>query len=254
MHIRNLSQKFDIAYVVKDQWHLPVHKHTHYEIQYIIRGSGRHMINEQSYNYEKGDLFIVPPQDNHFFIFEERTAICVIKFHEDFFESLLHDADFRQLLSGFSAPGRKVMLSSECRNHIAQLMELIMSERKKESVRQGIIMKNALGLILALISEEEQGFSVNLKEGKIQAVFNYIHQHITEKPLLSIENIARQFNISKTYFNQYFTRATGSPYKKYVQLYALNLVAHRLMLQDKTISQLAGEFGYSDESNLGKVM
>src|SRR5476651_2278776 len=111
MHIRNLTQKLEIAYVIKDEWHLPVHKHTHYELQYIIRGKGQHVINDQAYNYQKGNLFILPPQDSHFFIFQEKTVICVIKFHEGFFEEFLQDADFKQLLTRFSSPHRKIILS-----------------------------------------------------------------------------------------------------------------------------------------------
>jgi AraC-like DNA-binding protein len=253
MHIRNLTRKLDIAYVIKDKWHLPVHKHTHYELQYIIRGKGQHIINGHSYNYERGDLFILPPQDNHFFIFRERSAICIIKFNEGLFENFSQDAEFKQLLSNFSSPWRKMKLSAECRKNAGQLMELIIKEHKKASVHQNIIIKSALGLILALMSEDAGITLPKNKNEKIQVILSYIDLHITERELLSTQKIAEKFNINKTYFNQYFTKATGCSYKKYVQEYALNLIAQRLVYQDKTLSQLADEFGYTDESHLSNV-
>jgi len=253
MHIRNLTQKFDIAYVIKNEWHLPVHKHTHYELQYIMRGTGQHIINEQSYDYEKGDLFILAPQDTHFFTFQEKCAICIIKFHEGFFQDLLLDADFKQVFTQLSSPHRKMILSANSRQQVVLLMDLIIAEQRKNTAYQNIVIKNALALVLSLVAKEADQNLVKPKDEKIQAILNYIDQHITLKHTLSLQNIADTFHISKTYFNQYFTKATGSSYKKYVQEYALKLIAHQLVYHDKTLSQLADEFGYTDESHLSNA-
>lgn len=253
MHIRNLAQKFEISYVIKDKWHLPVHKHTHYELQFIIRGKGQHNINDQMHNYQKGDLFILPPHDNHFFIFNERTAICVVKFHEGFFEELLNDADFKLLLNRFSSPNRRVRPLGSNREHIESLMELIIAEHRKPAEYQNFIIKSALALVLALMSKGAEINQAKIKEDKSQQVLNFIDLHIKEKHLLSIERIADHFNISRAYFNQYFRKATGSSYKKYIQQYALNIIAHQWMHRGKTLSELAFEYGYSDESHLSNA-
>jgi len=253
MQIRNLTKKFSVDYVIKDKWHLPIHKHTHYELQYIIRGKGQHIINGNSFNYERGDIFIVPPQDNHFFIFQERSAICIVKFNEGYFENFLQDKDFKLLLSSLSSPRKKMLLSSDCRKNIGELIRLIMTTHKKKSIYQDIIIKNTLGLILALMSEDATLMLTKPKDEKIQSILGYIDEHITEKHLLSTQNIADMFAINKTYFNHYFKKATGSTYKKYVQEYAINTIAQLLIYQDKTLSQLAFEFGYSDESHLSRA-
>jgi AraC family L-rhamnose operon regulatory protein RhaS len=80
-----------------------------------------------------------------------------------------------------------------------------------------------------------------------------LDSHISQRHLLTTEKIADAFFISKGYFNQYFHRATGSPYKKYVTEYSLNLIAQQLVNSDKTLSGLAAEFGYSDESHLSNA-
>ncbi len=250
MHIRNLTQKLEIAFVIKDEWHLPVHKHTHYELQYIMRGRGQHVINDQTYNYTKGDLFILPPQDSHFFIFQEKTVICVVKFHERLFDLFLQDTDFRHLLNRFSSPQRKIILSGNNRQQVIGLMDMLIAERRKKTNYQDIIIKNILSLVIILMANYMDENITNSHDSRIQEILTYIDQHITERELLATENIAANFNISKTYFNQYFNKATGSSYKKYVQEYALKLIAHQLVHRQKTLSQLAYEFGYSDESHL----
>ncbi|WP_321331637.1 AraC family transcriptional regulator [uncultured Bacteroides sp.] len=253
MHIRTLTKKIEIDHIFEDQWYYPIHKHMHYELLYISKGKGQHTINDQSYNYKEGDLFILTPQDYHFFLFHEKSSICVIKFNENYFESFLQDDEFKLLLSQLILPKRKILLSVECKKNIGGLIELIEKEYKKSSALQNIIIKNSLSLIMALMSEEENLVLATPKDERIQSVLNYIDRHIMDKHLLSIQNIAEEFNINKNYFNQYFRKATGSSFKKYIQTYALNLVAYRLVHQDRTLSQLAFDFGYSDESHLSNA-
>ncbi len=253
MHIRTLTKKIEIDDIFEDQWYFPMHKHMHYELLYINKGRGQHIINDCSYNYEEGDLFILTPQDYHFFMFQEKSAICVIKFNESYFESFMQDDEFKSLLSGLTSPKRKILLSHECKSNIMELIRLIRKEYKNTSVLQNIIIKNALSLIMALISEEDNLVPATHGDERIQAILSYIDQHIMDKHLLSVRNIAEVFNINKNYFNQYFRKATGSSYKKYIQTYALNLVAHRLVYQNRTLSQLAFEFGYTDESHLSNA-
>lgn len=250
MHIRNLAQQFEISYVIKDKWHLPVHKHTHYELQFIIRGMGQHIVNDQTYNYKPGDVFILPPQDNHFFIFNERTAICVVKFHQGFFEEYLHQEGFKQLFGLFSSHNLKAYLSGNNRQQVTSLMKLIITENRKGTNYHQFIIKNALVLVLALISKDTEANPVQSSDNRIQSILNFIDQHIKEKHQLSVQHISEQFNISQSYFNQYFSKATGSSYKKYVQQYALNLIAHQLIHSNKTLMELADEFGFTDDSHL----
>lgn len=253
MYTRYLTQQLEIDYVITDKWPLPLHKHTHFELLYIMRGKGQHMINEHTYNYEKGDLFILAPQDSHFFIFQEKSAVCLVKFNEDLFHDFLQDTRFKELFTHLLSPYRKLSFTGNNKQHIVPLMELIIAEHRKETAYQHIIIKNALSLILALTVKDVSEYNVPAKDDKIQTVLNYIHQHIADKHLLSVQKMADTFHISKSYFNQYFKNATGSAYKKYVQEYALKLIAQQLVTRNKTVSQLAEEFGYSDESHLNRT-
>lgn len=253
MYTRNLTQQLEIDYLLQDKWSLPLHKHTHFELLYIMKGRGQHMINGNTYNYEKGDMFMLAPQDNHFFVFQERSAICFVKFYENFFQDQLQDAKFKELFSRLSSPYRKISASGKIKAQVIQLMELIIAEHRRGEGYQDIIIRNALSLIMALTMRDTGEQLPTAKDDKIQTILNYIHHHIADKHLLSVQKMADTFHISKSYFNQYFRNATGSAYKKYVQEYALKLIADQLVNRSKTLSQLAEEFGYSDESHLNRA-
>jgi len=129
----------------------------------------------------------------------------------------------------------------------------LINEHRKKTAYADIVIKSALTLVLALMAKNSDQLLVKTNGEKIQSILSYIDAHITERQLLTTEKIAVAFFISKGHFNQCFHKATGSPYKKYVNEYALNLIAQQLVNRDKTLLQLAEEFGYSDESHLSNA-
>ncbi|WP_159289442.1 AraC family ligand binding domain-containing protein [Tenacibaculum maritimum] len=40
-----------------NEWGYPRHKHNFFELTYILKGSGQHLLNESTIDYTKGDLF-----------------------------------------------------------------------------------------------------------------------------------------------------------------------------------------------------
>lgn len=50
----------------EDVFHLPTHNHTYYELVYVIKGKGKHYLNNVVMSYKAGDLF---------FDFAKRSAL-----------------------------------------------------------------------------------------------------------------------------------------------------------------------------------
>lgn len=252
MHVKSLTKDIEIDYLFKEQWPFPVHKHTHYEIQFIIKGRGYHHINGDQFMYQSGDVFITLPEDSHFFVFREKTAVRIIKFNEAFFRNNFQVKDLELLKHGLFTSNRKIRLTVACRKNMGELLALMISSHQKASPYQGLIVKNTLSLILTLLMDETELNLAKPQDEKIQLILQYIHKYVREKEMLSVKNISDYFYINKNYFTQYFKKATGSTYKKYVREYVLNIIAHQLVHQDKTLSQLAYEFGFSDEGHLSR--
>jgi AraC-like DNA-binding protein len=219
-----------------------------------MRGQGRHIINGLTCAFEKGDLFVLAPQDTHFFVFEQRCAICIIKFQQSFFEGNLQDKDFMTILKQLSAPLRKKVSGGKHQQMVSQLMELLISQhRKGGSGYQPLIIKNTLALVLALTAGEQGMVRAGITDEKIQSILLYVDESIPNKDQLKVETVAALFHISKNYFNQYFKRYTGVTYKKYVQDYTLQLIAQQLTRGNKTLKELAVTFGFTDESHLSNA-
>ncbi|MCW9705554.1 AraC family ligand binding domain-containing protein [Fodinibius salsisoli] len=50
-----------------DNWDHPKHRHNHFEIIFIMYGSGKHIVDEHKMDYTSGDLFLLRPEDFHEF-------------------------------------------------------------------------------------------------------------------------------------------------------------------------------------------
>ena len=73
-----------------EEYPFPRHNHTYYEIIYIYHGSGRHCLNTNEFDYQPGDLFLLTPEDNHYFIVEQKTRFVFLKFTDSFFYNQRH--------------------------------------------------------------------------------------------------------------------------------------------------------------------
>ncbi|MGF7080973.1 AraC-like DNA-binding protein [Mucilaginibacter sp. UYCu711] len=53
--------------------------------------------------------------------------------------------------------------------------------------------------------------------------------------------------------NRYFKQQTGITLKHYINQYKINLAASRLLYSDLSISEIANELQFTDESHLNKI-
>lgn len=64
---------------------LPKHSHNYYELIYILKGSGWHHLNHLLMPYKPGDLFLISPDDEHYFEVKQASGFCFIKFNDSYF-------------------------------------------------------------------------------------------------------------------------------------------------------------------------
>jgi len=75
---------FFVSVLDAEEWRYPLHRHTHYELIYILHGAGTHHLNEQQYPYQADDIFLCSPRDAHRFAITEPTRFCLIKLNLSF--------------------------------------------------------------------------------------------------------------------------------------------------------------------------
>jgi AraC-like DNA-binding protein len=243
----------------EEAFRLPVHGHTYYELVYIRKGSGVHLLNNSRLPYKSGDLFIISPEDQHYFEIKRCTHFTFIKLTDSYFAGhKLHQPDAFLLSSPEDMMRNKLLkeiklkMEEPCISILRNTIENIVAYNCRKDIASSPLVYYQVLSIFGLIREALAKLSIRIDHGQPdqEELISYIHQHIYEPPLIRIKNIATHFHISPTYFSAYFKRNFETSYRDYVNEYRIRLVEQRLLVPSLTMKQIADEFGFTDESHL----
>ncbi|MBD2770016.1 AraC family transcriptional regulator [Hymenobacter sp. BT664] len=259
-------QALDLTIYEVDQWDLPVHCHQFLEIIYVLEGRGTHTINHNSYSYEVGSLYLLTPHDAHTFVVHEPSRFCILVITELYVRNSAHsltsDAGsvYKQLeyifLNHNQTNGEPVRQLAD-QQWMQQLMQRLMAE-VEQPVQHEAVVQHLVALLLHQVARSIREnnrleFTVAHPHNLAYDISSYIQQHIYDNEKLRLAAIAEAFYKSKNTLSQHFKTQTGETIKEYILSYKLNLVKARLQFSDLTISQIADEVGFTDESHLNKA-
>jgi AraC-like DNA-binding protein len=241
------------------KFHLPPHTHTYYEIIYIKKGSGVHHLNNNLLPYKTGDLFVISPDDEHYFDIKKSTRFVYIKFTDNYFnskqnltcdefliytpESFMRDKTLKETVLKFDDP---------CRTILKNTIDNISAYNCKTDVSNSPIVFYQILSIFGLIKETMRSLNLVVKGNSIdnEQITSYIHQNIYQPKLVQIKVIADHFNIAQTYFSAYFKRTFSISYRDYIHNLRTTLIEKRFQNNQLPVKQIAYEFGFTDESHL----
>lgn len=262
-----MYKEVDITVVESSNVH-HLHKHHFFELIYVIEGSGIHMINNNKYIFSKGNVFFLTPDDLHSFKIIDTCKLCIVDFTANLFSNKSGKRGEKMDLSDFFKRLEYVFHNhhnahGDLVNQIDKpifeaLINKLIEEDSINGIYKEVIIQNIVFLLLNLLARSihnsASGHSVLPdKKGIIHDIIVYIQQHIYDKELIMIKNLASVFNKSKDYLCRYFKSQTGNTLKDYILQYKLELILTRLKFSELTISEIAYEMNFTDESHLNKT-
>ncbi|RXK86790.1 helix-turn-helix domain-containing protein [Filimonas effusa] len=245
-----------------------LHKHHYFELIYVLEGTGIHNINNNHYQFAEGDVFLLTPEDAHTFHVSSFTRFCIVDFTKGFFtkkanrqEEKMDVSDFFKRLEYIFHNHHNVagsIIADDDRPIFRSLIRQLIEENTKKQAFEEIITQNIVFLLLHFIARHIQQRNIQFHKTQnarstIHEITAYIQQHIYDKELLKVENLAAQFNKSPDHLSRYFKSETGNTIKDYITRYKLNLIETRLKYSDLTIAEIADEMNFTDESHLNKT-
>jgi len=247
----------------------PPHRHHYFELIYVLKGSGVHQINAGNYNYEKGSLFLLTPEDEHSFKPLSDTAFFIVDFTKNFFLQRINKEQrfttasdlFEKLEFIFHNQERlkgEVITGEKDKEFAGILIERLIAEKQNPAKGPDNLPKNIVFLLLDLIARSiRQQVVYPAKRASTQQmiheIINYLQQNIYYNDLIKVEQIAAHFYKTKDYISLYFKKQTDINLKDFIINYKLELVKTRLLYSDLTISEITSELGFTDESHLNKT-
>ncbi len=257
---------FDIYCFEASEWKHPTHNHTYFEIIFIRDGKGKHILNGNTLPYQKGDIFLLGPEDYHLFQIENTTCFAFIRFTESFVKDPAGTQKHRNwqyvvdslFTSAYKSGGSIVKCQEERRVLDSLLAVLIYEYQNRHNEAYEVIieslMKALSSILVRNLIQQATADARKLKSSTlIDRLLIYIRQNISRPEKLKMESLSEEFNYAPTYLSAYFKKQVGDSLQQYIMKYRLSLVAKALQNSDRTVSSISFEFGFTDESHLSKM-
>jgi AraC-like DNA-binding protein len=259
---------FEIYTEELTSWGLSAKVFNFFEIVQILEGKGERYFNHIKLPYRPGQSFIYTPQDCRSFIIEEPTRFLFIRFSDVLFANC-ETEDQRQRLSEWmknleylflnhnKAVNELVKTSADC-DLVKGVMTTIASEALNPQLHSRNNIQHLLQVLLNIFARnvlpDSNPLQLKLQdEPLINRLTGYVRKHIYDADKLRLENLAALAGFSKNYVGEYFKQQTGSSIRQYIVGYRLDLVKIRLQHSDLTISEIAHELDFTDESHLSNL-
>jgi AraC-like DNA-binding protein len=237
-----------------DAFRGPHHRHRHYELTWIERGSGLRSVGDRVMPFEDGDLVLLGPNLAHQWATRRRpgpgrAVASVMQFGPELLDgSLLPEmrpahralagADRGLAVTGAThvAVTRRLAAMRDA-DPVAQLAGLI--ELLGHLARGG---RDLVAVATRAAPPLTPGDSLRRDE-----VLDWIHRHLAHE--ITADAAARKAHVTAGAFSRWFKREIGRTFTEYVNDVRCSAACDRLLRSDASIARIAGECGFDTLSN-----
>jgi AraC-like DNA-binding protein len=258
---KNIYQPVEI--VVEECCQCPStgHEHTYFELVFVADGSGLQCINNNKYNYSKGCLFLITPDDCHSFDIHTKTKFLYIRFNNTYLKSnILQEENKKRLeyiLHNANHQPGCIMRNQHDRELIISLANYIIEQYNSKDIYSSDIIYSLINSIIAIVARnialDLPARICSCTETKTLDIIQYIQTNIFNPEKLRADEISAHFGISESYLGRYFKKHTGETMQDFIVNYKLRLIETRLTRSNMRINEIAHTMGFTDESHLTKV-
>ncbi|MEO0898950.1 MAG: AraC family transcriptional regulator [Bacteroidota bacterium] len=263
MIIERAHKIFEVHVEELSRWEKRQHKHNFFEIVYVEQGSGFQCINYHEFAYQSGNIFLLPPLDCHSFRIEEPSRFYFIRFTDHYFLNNDGLTDYKEwfdriayILANYNKVPGDIISSERERQFVIQNIKSIHQEYLLQDHYSESIISGAVASILNILArsiEKKYVGQGNERDNRFGEILRYIHTNITEPDKLKIPILAEKFNISKSYFSEYFKKQAGTSLSEYILSSKLRIVETKVLHTDLSLKEIAYQLNFTDSSHLAKA-
>lgn len=239
------------------------HTHIQYEIFVLHSGNVKYFLGNRIAELEPGDIIVMDGTVMHRpFIEGDARAYdrSIVQFSKHWLLPALKAMKLEKLLLPFEEEHFQV-IRTESNEVLADIMGHIKSiavlfQSAKETYAEERMMLHVMQLLLTLSqlkTKEAISFSDEVDERYeyVQQTIRFVENHYQEK--LTLDDVADELNMSKSYLVHLFKNLTGSTIMEYIMNYRLKQAMHQLQLFPELTNQEVGSrCGFENASHFSR--
>lgn len=259
--------RFSIVRIdVKKKVWLTEHHHTEIELGLYLAGSGCYAAGGRDVFFSPGDLLLFGSNQEHFIKQINRDKdLVLVNLHFDprilwdnNIPSFPHSA-LRSFIGSLADSAFHMAPDQPCYREIRTLMQEIEEEFKNQLPEYELAVESRLLDILVQLVRSS-GYQAAPSAGRdinyehlacLEKVTNYILNHLSEP--LTLECLARQANVSRSYLCSLFKEVNGVSVWEYITIKRIDLAMKYLVETHESVTSIGGLCGFNTSANFNRA-
>jgi len=219
-----------------------LHWHEFYEIEYVVEGSAKQIVNGKEYRVGPGAVTLLSPVDFHSYREIDSSKplkIINIKFQDLFLPQTVRNDIYMHKRA-------KIAYLTDDRFHVlveSAYEEFVNKEYGRDTVIMNLITQLCIIIMRQVLSAEDLEKSSELAHSPIQEAVLYVRTHFRDN--ISAEAVAKTVHLSPNYFSEYFKKQTGEKFSLFVLRLRVDFAANLLKITDLSVKEIAFESGFN---------
>ena len=235
-----------------------LHIHSAIELLYVSEGSYKVYLNDEPLIIEQGDLVLFCSNTMHHVVAGDfpQNSYYVVKIAPSFFINFSKNGTDYIMRFVIDKKGKKNLWKSEelAGSEIKRILEQLIEEYMLQKYASDVVLKLKVTELMVAILRDDP-FSPEAEGHRslriIYNITNYIQSNYNED--IDEKKLAADHGMSYSYFSRTFKAVTGMTFKSYLNRVRTNKAEQLLLLENRTISEVASACGYNSISYFIKV-
>ncbi len=225
-----------------------IHFHEFFEIEIVLDGSGRQMLNGSEYELQRGSVYLLTPTDFHKVKADPSLELINIMFDRSIIQ--------KQLFTSLLCKQKNLVfnLDEKQLERLVFLTEMLMEEKERLDVNTKLCLESLLNCLLVQIMRgvnTARNDDPQKEKDFINKAIDYLYINFRENPPLS--KLAHICGYSPNYFSKLFAKLMGKGYNDFLNSLKVSHAKILLSSSDITVSEIAFQCGFTSLSNFYRV-
>lgn len=219
----------------------PLHWHDYFEIEFIVSGNGKQLLNGKEYALEPGTLYILTPNDFHAVYPNETITLYNVSFRTT-------ELSFELIAPLTKGGGMCIGCQSTESERFASIFKLLYDAKK--NVNNDDYFKTILSGLLMLLKyklPEHESIQYNA----VQSAKLYIQTNFRQNPTLT--EIAKAVYLTPNYLCEKFRKETGKTVLNFLTEQKINYAETLLKSTKLSVTDICFSSGFSSLSNFSRA-